>query len=174
MTPFATVDELFAVLDDERPGDVVTALAHALQCASILQRQRPADEELQLAGLVHDVASSLAPRPPGCHAQLGAELVRPLLGERVAALVGAHVAAKRWLVACEPHYRAHLSENSKATLARQGEAFSAEERAAFERLPHAADCVLLRRADDQAKRPGVAVPSLAAWRSLAQAHARKR
>src|SRR5262249_36682122 len=117
MTPFATVDELFAVLTDERPGDVVTALAHALQCAWLLQRERPDEQALQLAGLSRAVASSLEPPPPGCHAVNSAELVRPRLGDRVAALVAGHVAAKRWLVTCDPQYRRRLSDNSRATLA---------------------------------------------------------
>jgi predicted HD phosphohydrolase len=129
MTPFATVDELFAALADERPGDVVTALAHALQ---------------------------------------------PLLGDRIAALVAGHVAAKRWLVTCDPQYRSRLSDNSRATLARQGESFTQAERAAFEASPHAADCILLRRADDEAKQPGRIVPSLDSWRALALDYASKR
>jgi predicted HD phosphohydrolase len=168
VTPFATIDALFAVLADERPGDVVTALAHALQCAWLLQRERPEDEELQLAGLVHDVASSLEPRPPGCHGAAGAALVRPLFGERVAALVANHVPAKRWLVTCDTTYRSRLSENSRATLALQGEQMSAEERQAFEASPHAADAIVLRRADDDAKQPGRIVPGLASWESVAK------
>jgi predicted HD phosphohydrolase len=172
VTPFATLEELFAALSDERPGDVVTALAHALQCAWILRQERPDDEELQLAGLVHDVASSLEPQPPGCHAANGAELIRPLFGERIAALVSGHVTAKRWLVTCDPAYRSCLSDNSRETLAHQGEALTSAERAAFEASPHAADWVRLRRADDQAKQPGRAVPSLDFWRELAEKHAR--
>ncbi len=175
MTPtFNTVDELFTALADERTGDVVTALAHALQCAWLLRQQRPHDEEMQVAGLVHDVASSLEPRPPGCHAAAGGELVRPLLGLRVAALVAGHVAAKRWLVSCDPTYRDRPSDNSRATLARQGDVFSASERAEFEASPYPAECILLRRADDDAKQPGRIVPSLASWRPLAQKLASRR
>src|SRR5262249_28439113 len=173
VTPFVSTDELFAAVIDERPGDVVTALAHALQCAWLLEQARPRDRELHLAGLVHDVASSLEPPPPGCHAAAGAALVRPLLGDRVAALVAGHVAAKRWLVTRDPAYRGHLSENSRATLARQGEAFTSAQRAAFESSPDFADCILLRRADDDAKVPGRAVPSLDSWRAIAEAHRRR-
>jgi predicted HD phosphohydrolase len=168
VAPFITVDELFEALADERPGDVVTALGHALQCAWLLKLERPDDEELQLAGLVHDVASSIEPRPPGCHAAVGAELVRPLLGERISALVAGHVAAKRWLVTCDPSYRNRLSSGSRLTLAQQGQEFSAAERAAFEKTDYAADCILLRRADDDAKQPERLVPELDYWRSLAE------
>jgi predicted HD phosphohydrolase len=170
MVPFASLDALFAALVDERPGDVVTAMAHGLQCAWLLRQWRPDDVELQLAGLVHDVSSSLEPRPPGCHGERSAELVEPLLGPRVAALVRGHVPAKRWLVTCDADYRDHLSENSRATLAHQGESFNDAERAEFEATPHWEDAVLLRRADDDAKVPGLKVPSLDFWRSIAERH----
>jgi len=171
--PFGLIDDLFAALVDERPGDVVTALEHSLQCAWLLKQERPDDEELQLAGLVHDVASCLEPRPPGCHAAVGAELVRPLLGSRVAALVAGHVAAKRWLVMHDRGYRERLSDNSRATLAQQGDALDDGARAAFEALPDWQDCVVLRRADDAAKIPGRVVPPLATWREVAERHARR-
>ena len=120
--PFRSVDDLVAALDDGRVADdVVTAVAHHLQCAALLALDAPDDVELQVAGLVHDVASSLQPRPAGEHAAVGATLVRDLLGDRVADLVGGHVEAKRYLVTVEPAYRAGLSENSTATLAGQGE-----------------------------------------------------
>ena len=37
--PFSSIDDLFAALVDERPGDVVTALEHSLQCAWLLKQQ---------------------------------------------------------------------------------------------------------------------------------------
>jgi predicted HD phosphohydrolase len=163
---FASVDDLFAVLRDDRGGDVVTGHAHALQCIALLARARPDDLELQVAGLVHDVASSLEQRPPGDHAVEGARLVRPLLGARVAALVAGHVVAKRWLVTTDASYRARLSDNSRATLADQGDALDDAELAAFAASPGFADCVLLRRCDDAAKRPGLVVPALDRWRPV--------
>src|SRR5262249_15426807 len=151
-----TVDELLQVLADDRPGDVVTARAHGLQCAWLLAQARPDDVELQIAGLVHDVASSLEPRPPGDHARLGADLVRPLLG--------GHVLAKRWLVTTEAGYGARLSENSIETLGFQGGRLGVAELADFAAGPGFADCVLLRRCDDEAKEPGRVVPPLEHWR----------
>jgi predicted HD phosphohydrolase len=168
MQPFATLAELFAVLRDERVGDVVTALEHHLQCAALLRLARPGDEELQIAGLVHDVASSLDPAPGGCHAAVGGLLVRRLFGARVGALVAGHVAAKRWLVTTDPGYRARLSENSVHTLSLQGEELDEREQAAFLGSPERDDIVLLRRADDAAKLPGAAVPPLDAWRVIAE------
>jgi predicted HD phosphohydrolase len=169
-----TLDELFAVLGDDRGGDVVTARAHALQCAHLLARARPGDAELAIAGLTHDVASSLEPRPAGDHALEGARLVEPLFGARVAALVGGHVVAKRWLITTEPAYGAGLSDESRATLVDQGGALDAPALAAFAASPWFADCVLLRRCDDAAKRPERIVPPLESWLPVARALVRPR
>jgi predicted HD phosphohydrolase len=166
-TPVRNVDALFAALDDGLgTPDVVSALDHALQCAALLALEVPDDVELQIAGLVHDVASSMQPRPSGDHAAAGAELVRTLLGNRVADLVGGHVAAKRYLVTVEPAYRTVLSDNSTATLARQGDAMRAGELEVFERSPLRDDWVRLRRADDRAKVVGAGVPGLDHWRPV--------
>ncbi|MFJ9551349.1 HD domain-containing protein [Streptomyces erythrochromogenes] len=60
---------------------------HALRTAALLRRSHPADKELQLAGLLHDIGRMLRPGDGARHAVLAAEAVRPLLGERVARLV---------------------------------------------------------------------------------------
>ena len=172
--PFSSVDEVCSVLVDERGGDVITALAHALQCGGQLTNERPDDIELQVAGLVHDIASSLEPRPRGDHAQIGASLVRPLLGDRVADLVGGHVMAKRFLVTTDAGYRASLSAESTLTLALQGDVLSDAERTAFESSPLADDWVRLRRADEDAKVPGLVVPDLETWRARLDALASSR
>jgi len=140
-------------------ADELTELDHALQCAFDLRQVRPDDTELQVAGLVHDVGHRFADDEG--HGRAGAAWARPLLGDRVADLVEAHVTAKRYLVAVDPTYR--LSELSTATLAVQGGPLTPAERARFERAPFFADAVLLRRADDAAKVPGRSVPPLSAW-----------
>ena len=172
--PFSSVDELCAVLVDERGGDVITALAHALQCGWKLTNECPDDVELQVAGLVHDIASSLEPRPRGDHAEIGASLVRPVLGDRVADLVGGHVMAKRYLVTTDATYRASLSAESTRTLELQGDVLSDAERTAFEASALADDWVQLRRADEHAKVPGLAVPDLETWRARLDALASVR
>ncbi|MFD9516748.1 metal-dependent phosphohydrolase, partial [Streptomyces sp. NPDC059979] len=60
---------------------------HGLRTAALLRRSHPADKELQLAGLVHDLGRLLRPSERAGRALLAAEAVRPLLGERVARLV---------------------------------------------------------------------------------------
>lgn len=62
-------------------------LLHALRTAALLRRVRPADKELQVAGLVRPVGGLLGPGGPAAGADRAAEAVRALLGERVAGLV---------------------------------------------------------------------------------------
>lgn len=60
---------------------------HALRTAALLRRGRPADKELQVAGLVHDIGRLLCPGDETRRAEHAAAAVRSLLGERVHRLV---------------------------------------------------------------------------------------
>ncbi len=169
--PFASVDEIIEVLeslDGLASDDVVAALPHLLQTAERLDRLGPTDVELVAAGLVHDLASALDIRQPD-HATAGAALVGPLLGPRVAELVGGHTDAKRYLVTVEPSYADGLSANTTFTLVGQGGSMTPAEVEAFERRRECAALVALRRADDAAKVPGATVRPPAEWRPLLEA-----
>jgi predicted HD phosphohydrolase len=175
MTGPASVDELLALL--ARGAGVydepeVDGLAHALQCGTNLLASHPRDPELAVAGLVHDVADIAFPDEHADHASRGAELVEPLLGARVAHLVGAHVDAKRYLVATDSTYRAQLSPRSIETLHLQGEALGAPAVAALSSDRDLAAILALRRADESAKDPHTRPPALATWRSLLEQVAR--
>ncbi|MFF5013007.1 hypothetical protein [Streptomyces sp. NPDC001165] len=60
---------------------------HALRTAALLRRSRPADKELQVAGLVHGIGPVPSPDDEAGRARGAAAAVRPLLGERVFRLV---------------------------------------------------------------------------------------
>jgi predicted HD phosphohydrolase len=122
--------------------------------------------ELAVAGLVHDISDIADPSDHRDHDRRGAELVQPLLGERVAALVGAHVAAKRYLVAHDPGYA--LSVRSAETLAQQGGASMATLTAD----PDFESMLTLRRADDAAKDPSLVMRDLESWRPMLEEVAR--
>lgn len=62
---------------------------HALRTAALLRRGRPADKELQVAGLVQAIGPLLSPGDRAAQRDRAADAVRPLLGERVARLVRA-------------------------------------------------------------------------------------
>jgi predicted HD phosphohydrolase len=87
----------------------------------------------------------------------------------VAGLVGRHDQAKRYLVTTEPGYRARLSESSVVTLQAQGGILDSDERAALDAAPDLDAVLMLRRADDDAKVPGKAVPGLESWRAALEA-----
>jgi predicted HD phosphohydrolase len=169
VTPPASVDELLALLargagvHDEPDVD---GLAHALQCGAELRARHPDDAELAVAGLVHDIADIAFPHDHHHHAHRGSQLVEPLLGPRVARLVGAHVDAKRYLVATDPAYRARLSPRSIATLELQGDVLDAPGIAALARDGDLAAILELRRADESAKDPGARPLTLDSWRPL--------
>ena len=162
----AGVDGLLELLDaarHETDGEAVDLLAHGLQCAAVLERTVPDDLELQVAGLVHDLGTVLEPDRPATHAATGAEVLGPLLGHRVAALVAGHEEAKRYLVTVDARYRGCLSPRSVATLRDQGGLLDPEERAAFLARPECDALVALRRADDAAKDPEAGAPGLDHW-----------
>jgi predicted HD phosphohydrolase len=168
----ADVDALFAALESgvrEADAEDVDLLAHGLQCAAILGETAPDNPALQVAGLVHDVGTILWPGRPRTHARAGAAAVAPLLGERVAWLVGHHDQAKRYLVTVDPAYQSRLSEGSVITLDAQGGLLDDDELARLETEPWLEDLLTLRRADDAAKVPGRRVPVLSKWRPLVEA-----
>jgi predicted HD phosphohydrolase len=173
-TPLTGVDALLDLLDAAATVDDegLSILDHGLQCAHLLAAERPADLELQVAGLVHDLgwlergpAGAVGMRPDAAHDARGALLVAPVLGPRVARLVGGHVVAKRYLVVTDPSYRAQLSPGSTATLEFQGGDLDPATMRAFTASPDRDDIVTLRRADERAKVPDASVPALAAWRT---------
>lgn len=174
--PISDVESLFGVLESgagATDAEDVDLLAHGLQCAALLAGLAPHDEELQVAGLVHDVGSVLSPGRPRTHARAGAAAVADLLGERVAWLVGHHDEAKRYLVTTDPDYTSRLSAASVATLGVQGGRLDDAERARLDAAPWLADVLTMRRADDDAKVPGRDVPPLSHWRPIVEASARR-
>ena len=169
MQPLGSVSDLVALLargSGVRDEPELDGLAHALQCGAILRVEHPSDPELAVAGLVHDIADIAYPDDHTDHDRRGAALVEPLLGARVARLVGAHVIAKRYLVTTDPKYRRRLSPRSAETLAMQGEALADAELRTLAADPDLAAMLDLRRADERAKDPDALVSGLETWRPL--------
>ncbi len=179
MPVLATVEELIehlrflgTIASDET--DAFAELDHGLQCAALLATAEPTDVELQVAGLIHDLAHPWDEAGMPRHAVMGAAAVRGLLGARMAALIEGHVPAKRYLVTVDPAYRALLSSGSIETLAAQGGDLTPAHAAAFEANPDWRATVALRRADDAAKVVGAQVPDLDHWLPAIAAIAARR
>jgi predicted HD phosphohydrolase len=170
--PITDVDSLFGVLESgagATDDEDLDLLAHGLQCAALLARVAPDDEELQVAGLVHDVGTVLWPGRPRTHARAGAAAVADLLGARVAWLVGQHDQAKRYLVTVDGDYASRLSAGSIHTLEVQGGRLDDAERSRLDAEPWLDAVITLRRADDDGKVPGRNVPPLTHWRPIVEA-----
>ena len=170
---FVDVDALFDALVASADADDeggLPILDHCLQCAARLRASHPDDVELQVAGLVHDLGwlelddGRWTLRLDATHDVSGRALLEPLLGPRIASLVGGHVAAKRYLLATDPAYVELLSARSEQTLGFQGGVMTPDEVVAFEQRPNRDDLVALRRADDAAKVRNAPLDPLDSWR----------
>jgi predicted HD phosphohydrolase len=143
----AALRSLEGVFDGLEPVD---ELSHALQCAQLAEDAN-APVALVAAALFHDIARSplVAREFPGMeHETAGAAWLEPRLGPVVAWLVGAHVAAKLYLIEHDPDYPKLLSEESRRSAL-------AQHAPELERLtcdPAWPDALRLRRWDDAAKR----------------------
>ena len=100
-------------------------------------------------------------------------MLASLFGPEVVEPIRLHVPAKRWLCSVEPDYFDLLAPDSVRSLRLQGGAMTLAEAADFAKQPYAMAAVDLRRVDDEAKMPGLAVPPLQAYRALADDLARR-
>ena len=135
--PRGVAETLFGYLraqgDADYIGEAISQLEHSLQAADMAAKAG-SDDELVLAALLHDVGrflpqSAKLPRmlaPDGTyieyasHESVGETYLREVgFPDRVCAVVGAHVWAKRVLCATEKGYWEALSKSSKATLVHQ-------------------------------------------------------
>jgi phosphonate degradation associated HDIG domain protein len=174
------IDQIFNLFEEKGNGayfgEAVTETEHALQCAHLAE-QSGAGAAPIAAALLHDVGHLLHGLPEnlaergidGRHEEGGADWLRRYFGPEVVDPVRLHVAAKRYLCAVEPEYRAGLSAASVRSLHLQGGPMSPEEISRFEQEPWFRSAVAVRRWDDLAKVPGLEVPSLEHYRPCLEA-----
>jgi gamma-butyrobetaine dioxygenase len=161
-------------------GEDVSQEEHALQSADLAAREG-APDALVVAALLHDLGhlldgqdEDLAVRGvDGHHEEAAYAWLSRHFGPEVAEPVRLHVAAKRYLCAVDPTYRAGLSPASLLSLKLQGGPMTPAEVAAFEGNPFFGDAVRLRRWDDTAKEPGLDVPGPSHYRDRLAAAARR-
>jgi phosphonate degradation associated HDIG domain protein len=178
-----SVDEVLDLLERhgaERYDEEIFQLAHAEQTAA-LARAVGAPDSLVAAALLHDVGHllELAERAGARdrttdqrHEARGSAWLAGLFPPAVTAPVALHVRAKRYLCAVDPSYVDRLSAGSVASLERQGGPLTAPEVTAFEGNPGWEDAVALRRWDDEAKVPDLAVPPARSYHTLLASQAR--
>ena len=162
-------------------GEEVTETEHALQCAHLAE-QSGAGDELVAAALLHDVGHLLhglsediaALGRDGRHEAGGASWLAAHFGPDVVDPVRLHVAAKRYLCAVEQDYHTWLSPASRLSLGLQGGPLAANEVRRFEQEPWFRSAIAVRRWDDAAKVPGLAVPGLEHYRTHLEAALSRR
>ena len=154
-------------------GEPVSQLEHALQAAWFATQANSAPALVAAAllhdigHLLHDLGEDVADEGVDTrHEEAGYDWLLARFGPAVAEPVRLHVAAKRYLCSVDPDYFALLSPASVQSLALQGGPFTPEQAREFERLRWYRDAVQLRRWDDAAKQPGLAVPPLEDYRML--------
>lgn len=159
-------------------GEGVTQLDHALQCANCAAKVT-VDEETILAALLHDIGHICDPTAEQMAAEIGIVdhegigarfLLERGFSQKIADLVKAHVAAKRYLVATNPTYAAQLSPASTATLRHQGGPMSPAEVVAFEQDPLFKTKLRMRSWDEMGKEPGTPTPPLATYQPMLLRH----
>lgn len=174
-----TLDLLFDRLDRRGRGAYglsdVTQLEHALQSAA-LAAERNMGDAMVVAALFHDVGHLVyeadvdlaAQGVDDKHEDSSAEALANLFGPEVYEPVRMHVEAKRYLCGADGAYYEKLSDDSKRSLGLQGGVMTDEELRRFEARPFYEAAVALRKIDDEAKTPGLAVPELSAYRQIAE------
>ncbi|KAF7196592.1 2-amino-1-hydroxyethylphosphonate dioxygenase (glycine-forming) [Pseudocercospora fuligena] len=209
-TPRAKAEFLVKLLNTKGQGDYIgepiSQLEHSLQAAH-LARVNGSDEETVIAALLHDIGQflpsdqvkSIAHEVRNMtsekddsaggvgrvgHERIGEQYLLKLgFPQKVASLVGSHVAAKRYLCAVEPGYHDTLSEASKKSLIFQGGPMDGEELKQWQASPWCEEmcrCVAprmlnpeldadsqprLRKWDDSAKVVGLQVQPADSYRA---------
>jgi phosphonate degradation associated HDIG domain protein len=167
----SSVEEIVNLLeargDSQYGGEAVTQLEHALQAATLAEREQ-AHAALISAALLHDIGHLLHNLPDHApddgvddhHETSAGNFLRKHFPPAVTEPVRLHVAAKRYLCAVQPGYFEQLSQPSVVSLKLQGGPMSPEEVAEFKRLDFAEDAVRLRKWDDEAKIPEFTTPGV--------------
>ena len=163
------IEQLFEQRGHEQyTGEAVSHLEHALQSASLGEREGASDE-LVTAALLHDLGHLLHDMPgtpslrgvDDVHQYRVVPFLRGLFPNEVIDAIQRHVDAKRYLCATQSGYYESLSNDSKRSLQLQGGIFSTEQAQQFIAEPGAPGAVRLRVWDDLAKHAGTPTPPLA-------------
>ena len=165
--------------EEDYDGEPVSQTSHMMQCAMLAMKDTN-DEELALGAFLHDIGHLLKNEIPletmagyGVvnHEAIGAVYLQQRdFSKRVIAIVENHVAAKRYLVATEAGYLQSLSAASLHTLQLQGGAMTIEEADLFKKHPFFNDIIMVRKWDEQAKDPNIALDATHDFKALIIKH----
>ena len=176
MNPTDQIRDLFSERGHLAYGEGVSELQHALQAASLAQKDN-APNSLIVAALLHDIGHLLHGLSEdvaeqgidGHHECIGEKWLEKYFGPEISQPVRLHVAAKRYQCTVNPDYLAHLSPASAKSFILQGGKMSEAETRAFEKNPFFKNALQLRTWDDNAKDPEMETPLLEHYLPLVKA-----
>ena len=139
-------------------NEPITQVSHAIQ-TSLAIKEMGGDREIQLSGLLHDIGHLLS-RPIEPESGIddrheffgGIWLKNNNFTERVYKPIIMHVDAKRYLCSKEWGYYENLSNASRTSFKLQGGWMTQYEKERFENEKFFKEAIMLRRADDMAKK----------------------
>ena len=176
MNPTDQIRDLFSERGHLAYGEGVSELQHALQAASLAQKDN-APNSLIVAALLHDIGHLLHGLSEdvaeqgidGHHERIGEKWLEEHLGLEISQPVRLHVAAKRYQCTVNPDYLAQLSPASLKSFILQGDKMNGDEVSAFEKNPFFKNALQLRTWDDNAKDPEMETPLLEHYLPLVKA-----
>ena len=176
MNPTDQIRDLFSERGHLAYGEGVSELQHALQAASLAQKDN-APNSLIVAALLHDIGHLLHGLSEdvaeqgidGHHERIGEKWLEKYFGPEVSQPVRLHVAAKRYQSTVNPGYLAQLSPASVKSFILQGDKMNEDEISAFEKNPFFKEALQLRTWDDHAKDPEMKTPLLEHYLPLVKA-----
>ena len=176
MNPINEIRSFFDQRGHLAYGEGVTELQHALQTASLAERD-DAPNNLIVAALLHDIGHLLHGLPEdvaeqgidGLHEQIGEKWLKQRFGPEISQPVRLHVTAKRYQCTVNPDYLEQLSPASTKSFVLQDGKMDEDEITAFERNPFFKDALQLRTWDDNAKNPKATTPLLEHYLPLIKA-----
>ena len=176
MNPTDQIRDLFSEQGHLAYGEGVSELQHALQAASLAQKDN-APNSLIVAALLHDIGHLLHGLSEdvaeqgidGHHERVGEKWLEKYFGPEISQPVRLHVEAKRYQCTVNSDYLAQLSPASAKSFILQGDKMNKDEVSAFEKNPFFKNALQLRTWDDNAKDPEMETPLLEHYLPLVKA-----
>ena len=176
MNPTDQIRDLFSERGHLAYGEGVSELQHALQAASLAQKDN-APNSLIVAALLHDIGHLLHGLSEdvaeqgidGHHERIGEKWLEKYFGPEISQPVRLHVEAKRYQCTVNSDYLAQLSPASAKSFILQGDKMNEDEVSAFEKNPFFKNALQLRTWDDNAKDPEMETPLLEHYLPLVNA-----
>ena len=153
-------------------GEKITISEHMIQTA-MLAEQNNSSKPLVCASLLHDYGHFIVDDPDlmvskllnGKHEDLAYDFLKDYFKPEVVEPIKLHVMAKRYLCR-NKSYRNLLSEASKISLELQGGIMNDEEAKKFTSLKFHKEAIMLRKYDDDGKKPNIEIKKIDYYQNL--------